>query len=532
MRFLDRLREAVDGADPLVSRGELVNANLVQVTNGALTPGQAIAPISCVTPPAPTNLLALGTMTTVILSWRGDGYNTRCHAATEIYRSTDEYFTDAILIGTTTASIFSDPVGSQAEYYYWARFINVNGLQGPLNAGAGTKGATAPDIPYILDMLVEEYGSDSISPFFQVDQPVDINGQTVPAGTYIKNAFIYNGAIQTAMIGRAAIEEALIADLAVGAAKIQDGAITNLKIGNVIESNDNGITWRIDKRGWCYFRRIRILDLDGRTVFQSGGSINYGYVTGGPPSDADRTSDNIAAGFNDQGQFATLDRITAQTVSTYIEAAAISTAYIADAAIVSAKIASASIKSINLVDGSLLIASKGTSDVYYVSISYLDPRILSTMTFSARQPIRSVLMQYVGYETQGFVRIPTSQGGQITEPIDTQNLIFEFTIQRLGATSSTQLDSTPSANYTRTYTTSDLKLDGAGRFVDFWDEPVSNPLFGDSEWPPSAQQYGLYGAKVTLSVYGKSLTNVAYAYYSGAVYGTVQGSKMTGVAGI
>jgi hypothetical protein len=63
---------------------------------------------------------------------------------------------------------------------------------------------------------------DSI-PFIVNTTPTTLNGVTVPAGVYIDQAFIKNGAIDTAKIGT----------LAVDTANIANGAITDLKVSSL-----------------------------------------------------------------------------------------------------------------------------------------------------------------------------------------------------------------------------------------------------------------------------------------------------------
>jgi len=137
-------------------------------------------------------------------------------------------------------------------------------------------------LEYVFSQLTQAHGSTSDAPFFQIDTATVINGVTIPAGTYIKSAQIFNGTITNAKIGTAAIDSvkiadasivtAKIADLAVETAKIKDAnittakianlavttaqignaAITNAKIGNVIQSatyNSGSAGWKIDKTG-------------------------------------------------------------------------------------------------------------------------------------------------------------------------------------------------------------------------------------------------------------------------------------------
>jgi hypothetical protein len=220
-------------------------------------------------------------MTSVILTWAGVSYNP-CYAYTEVWRADTNDLGLAVLIGTSTGGMYADAVGSDASNYYWVRFVNVLNDKGPYNQTAGTAGVTAPDLAYVFEQLTEAYGTGSAAPFFQLDSDTTINGVVIAAGTYIKEAKIYNGTITNAKIGALAVDSAKIAsaailtakiadaqittakiaNLAVGAAQIasatitaaqiQDAAITNAKIGNTIQSaaySAGSAGWKIDKTG-------------------------------------------------------------------------------------------------------------------------------------------------------------------------------------------------------------------------------------------------------------------------------------------
>lgn len=60
-----------------------------------------------------------------------------------------------------------------------------------------------------------------------------INGVVVPAGTYLRDAYIANGTITSAKIGNAAITTAKIANLAVKSAQIDNLAVTTAKIADL-----------------------------------------------------------------------------------------------------------------------------------------------------------------------------------------------------------------------------------------------------------------------------------------------------------
>lgn len=67
-------------------------------------------------------------------------------------------------------------------------------------------------------------------PFMVVTSPTTLNGVAVPAGVYMRDAFIQNGAITTAKIADAAIQSAKIATAAITTAHIQDATILAAKI--------------------------------------------------------------------------------------------------------------------------------------------------------------------------------------------------------------------------------------------------------------------------------------------------------------
>ena len=50
--------------------------------------------------------------------------------------------------------IFFDPVGSSLDdYYYWARFVSVDGVAGPFNAASGVLGRASEDPSYLLGLI-------------------------------------------------------------------------------------------------------------------------------------------------------------------------------------------------------------------------------------------------------------------------------------------------------------------------------------------------------------------------------------------
>jgi hypothetical protein len=169
-------------------------------------------------------------MTSVILEWGGTTYGD-CYSHTEIWRASTNAISGAVLIGTAISGMFADAVGSDGKFFYWVRMVNVNSVKGSYNAILGSAGDTAPDLTYVFAQLTETYGLGTTEPYFFVPAPpapaTVIGGVTIPTGTYMHSALIFNGSIVTAKIGAAAIETA----------KIKDGAITNVKIGTATIEN-------------------------------------------------------------------------------------------------------------------------------------------------------------------------------------------------------------------------------------------------------------------------------------------------------
>jgi hypothetical protein len=136
------------------------------------------------------------------------------------------------------------------------------------------------------------------SPFFHLNSPQTINGVSVPAGTYMKAAFIADATIDTAKIKALAVDNSKIADLTVGEGKIADGAITNLKIGSFIQSNNysaGSAGWQIRKDGYAEFgsasirgqltasqidsRGLSIKDASGNTILSAGSPLSFSNIT-------------------------------------------------------------------------------------------------------------------------------------------------------------------------------------------------------------------------------------------------------------
>lgn len=246
-QFLSALKQTIetwsgtrgDALDSTVTWRDLIDKQFatVDLASGVATPNAPITVRPATTqdltpPPAPQHLTASGALATIILTWDEPTYGN--HAYTEIWRSGVNNIGTATRVGMSPGTVYSDAVGSGQVYYYWVRFVTTSDVTGPYNSTNGTRGETSLDPGYLMDVLTSTYGE---SPFFSIPTPTVIGGVTIPAGVYIKQAFIYNGSITNAKIANAAIDTAKISDAAITTAKIADAQITTAKIGDAQITN-------------------------------------------------------------------------------------------------------------------------------------------------------------------------------------------------------------------------------------------------------------------------------------------------------
>ena len=148
---LDSMKEALevrlgrrgDPKDRAVTHRDLVDSGLA--TDLAKAPynpniagatgfGPAADEVGDVTvPPSPTVLTAEGLFTEALLAWNQSTNSApyKNHGFTEIWRSQNEDLSGAVLIGTTSAFIYTDKgLEYNRTYYYWVRFISTTNTPG------------------------------------------------------------------------------------------------------------------------------------------------------------------------------------------------------------------------------------------------------------------------------------------------------------------------------------------------------------------------------------------------------------------
>lgn len=326
-----------DPMDANVTYRDLVAAGIAQLPSGGAARGAvpiiAANPIEqgydpstdMAIPPMPTGLTASAGLTSIQLKWNAPTYEN--HAYTEVWSHSADAIGDAQLIGTTTARIYVDAVGSTGiKRFYWVRHVSQAAVTGAFNATAGVSATTGKIGNTDLGPLIIEAGN--------LAEGAVTAGNLAANSIAVGTAAIQNGAIINAMIADATIESAKIASLDAGkitsgfidagrievgsidakiaeldaaviktgvidVARIGDGTITNAKIGQVIQSttfNEGVSGWIIDKAAG-----IRVFSGDGQRVLDLGatGSMPVLRVSPGLELLADGTSR-----FNGSGTFA------------------------------------------------------------------------------------------------------------------------------------------------------------------------------------------------------------------------------------
>lgn len=148
--FLDRVRESLEstGRDKFLTRADLADLGILDDDDADAVPDPYA---DCTSPPAPSGVTATAAVSNIILEWSGTKYP--CHAHAEVWGAPEGSLGAAVLLGTTAANVYVDPVGSGVARYYWVRFINEPGTAGPYQSVAGVFAETPPAIDYLLETL-------------------------------------------------------------------------------------------------------------------------------------------------------------------------------------------------------------------------------------------------------------------------------------------------------------------------------------------------------------------------------------------
>ena len=178
-KFGETLKNNVDvlagfNGDPLdraITARDLLDSGIARLAVGSITfsgGSSGLAPTGGLptydVPPAPTNLTADGAFQNIILAWNLERYEG--HSYVEVYRHTSDVIADATLsaqVSGAIAGVHSDSTGPSADFYYWVRAVNENGVAGPFNSSTGTRGQTAPDVDFLLETLEDAITSSQLA---------------------------------------------------------------------------------------------------------------------------------------------------------------------------------------------------------------------------------------------------------------------------------------------------------------------------------------------------------------------------------
>lgn len=149
-----------DGRNRAVTYADLADLDLAKLRSGAggklqlkPSPNDNTGPAPSF-PTQPRNFKANGGFSAVLLEW--DMPNYRGHSITEVYRSTEDNLANAVMVASSAAAVYGDPVDPGWQGFYWIRFVNSAGVEGPFNASKGTPAKTAVDIDELIDLINKE----------------------------------------------------------------------------------------------------------------------------------------------------------------------------------------------------------------------------------------------------------------------------------------------------------------------------------------------------------------------------------------
>lgn len=143
-------------------------------------------------PPRPVGFSAVGSFFGMVhLSWERPQTLYNNHAFTNIYRSEEDNFATAVVVGREAGAFYSDLVRDDAivvedplnlpGYFYWITFSSAAGMEGPPNSAAGAFARPLPDAAYLLGQLSGKLGESQLEQGLRkridlIDAPASVAG--------------------------------------------------------------------------------------------------------------------------------------------------------------------------------------------------------------------------------------------------------------------------------------------------------------------------------------------------------------------
>lgn len=143
-------------------------------------------------PPRPAGFSAVGSFFGMVhLSWERPQALYNNHAFTNIYRSEEDNFATAVVVGREAGAFYSDLARDDATavedplnlpgFYYWITFSSAAGMEGPPNSAAGAFARPLPDAAYLLGQLSGKLGESQLEQGLRkridlIDAPASVAG--------------------------------------------------------------------------------------------------------------------------------------------------------------------------------------------------------------------------------------------------------------------------------------------------------------------------------------------------------------------
>ncbi len=142
-----------DGRYRAVTEKEVVTLNAKNAQSNVNQSSESSSSLVQV-PHAPHHVQAFGGFTAILVQW--DTPQFRGFAYAEVWRANHNDFSQAVVVATTPANVFSDVVNAGSRFYYWVRFINTKNFAGPYHGVNGILGETSQNIGQVIDELAEQ----------------------------------------------------------------------------------------------------------------------------------------------------------------------------------------------------------------------------------------------------------------------------------------------------------------------------------------------------------------------------------------
>ncbi|OEE65849.1 hypothetical protein A1OO_08555 [Enterovibrio norvegicus FF-33] len=191
-RDLDALIENVEkltgrrgnGLHRALTLQDLADLNIIGIRRSSVSGGSKLIPIpppskpgnttsTVERPTLPQGMQGYGGFGAILIRWNVPDY--AGHSHTEIWKaSPDEEgnapsLSDAVMIGTTRATLFSDVVSTGATFYFWLRHVNVKDIPGPYTDEGGLYVETSVDISRVIDEIGEQLEDSELIAFLRQD---------------------------------------------------------------------------------------------------------------------------------------------------------------------------------------------------------------------------------------------------------------------------------------------------------------------------------------------------------------------------